>query len=734
MNADRADAPLLEVRDVRKLFGIRRGLFQRVVGHVRAVDGVSFDIHRGEIFGLAGESGSGKSTLARVVVGLAEPTSGTIGFDGRDVAELRGSRAFRRRVQMVFQNPGSSLNPRRSVEQTLTTPLAFHDVAPGAWRSRVGELLEMVELPTAFRSKFPHELSGGQKQRVAIARALAVRPELIVLDEPTSALDVSVQAKVIELLVRIRNELGLSYLFISHDLSLMRNFTSRIGVMYLGKLCEVGFTRDVFDEPRHPYTQALISSVPVVSAEEEALKPSVERIGGEVPSPADVPAGCSFHTRCPKAFDGAGAAPERARYAADPSYRHGGGAGDDVRPLRRRRARRQDHEAPMRLADLLTDAGIRGHEVLHGDPGQADVVRVRELAPGPSQVWQGTLFLVPAGTDPREVTGAAALHPDAAFLLPVDIAPALAGGPAAVSGAVLVALDGRIPLDLAARLQRSLDAAGTPDLAGDAIARARQDLVDDLVLGRYQDLVALARRARGLGVALDGLGTVVLVGFDNFERFYVQHEAEGELHFQRIKGHILSITRRCAASLAAGALVTPHGDGAIVLGSGPLDDLGGAIAGLLRRELRFVPVSVAAGSPREGLGELALSYREARMAMALRKRLRPSERFLAFHQVTGFALLQQVAQTPDIVGLLLDELRPLRAAEYARRPVLVETLAAYFDSGGSLKRAAAMLRIHPKTARYRLDRVEDILGRGALEGDKRLLYYLAAKVLLWIDD
>jgi oligopeptide transport system ATP-binding protein len=283
------------------------------VGHVRAIDGVTFDLHRGEIFGLAGESGSGKSTLARIVVGLVAATGGSIRFAGQYVHDVRDTRAFHRRVQMVFQNPGSSLNPRRSIEQSLTTPLAFHDVPRAAWGNRVRELLEMVELPVSFRAKYPHELSGGQKQRVAIARALAVGPELVVLDEPTSALDVSVQAKVIELLIRIRNELGLSYLFISHDLSLMRNFTNRIGVMYLGKLCEIGFTNDVFGAPRHPYTQGLISSVPVVSAEEDALKPDVARIRGEIPSPANVPPGCSFHTRCPRAF---GACSE-----ADPGFR-----------------------------------------------------------------------------------------------------------------------------------------------------------------------------------------------------------------------------------------------------------------------------------------------------------------------------------------------------------------------------------------------------------------------------
>jgi oligopeptide/dipeptide ABC transporter ATP-binding protein len=291
--------PLLRVEELRKLFPIRRGLFQQVAGHVRAVDGVSLEIERGEIFGLAGESGSGKSTVARIIVGLIAASSGKVLLDGLDVSTSHHTREFKKRVQMVFQNPGSSLNPRRSIEQSLYVPLVYHRYPAARRGRRVDELLEMVELPASFRHKYPHELSGGQKQRVAIARSLAVGPELIVLDEPTSALDVSVQAKIIELLLRIRDELKLSYLFISHDLSLMSSFTSRIGVMYLGKLVEVGRTRDTFARALHPYTQGLISSVPVVSAEEEALKPSVERIRGEVPSPADVPPGCSFHTRCP---------------------------------------------------------------------------------------------------------------------------------------------------------------------------------------------------------------------------------------------------------------------------------------------------------------------------------------------------------------------------------------------------------------------------------------------------
>lgn len=317
MSANRTSAePLLSVEGLSKRFPIRRGLFQNVVGQIRAVDDVSFDVRAGEIFGLAGESGSGKSTIARVIVGLYAPTDGRIRLAGTDVSAARRDLAFKKRVQMVFQNPGSSLNPRRSVADALRVPLSVHRVPRESWNARIAELLEMVELPSSYAAKHPHELSGGQKQRVAIARALAVDPQLIVLDEPTSALDVSVQAKVIELLLRIRDELGLAYLFISHDLSLMRSFCDTVGVMYLGKLAEVGPADALFAQPKHPYTQGLIASVPVVSEEEEALKPDIRHLRGEIPSPASVPTGCSFHTRCPKAFEPC--------YEVDPDFREVG--------------------------------------------------------------------------------------------------------------------------------------------------------------------------------------------------------------------------------------------------------------------------------------------------------------------------------------------------------------------------------------------------------------------------
>jgi peptide/nickel transport system ATP-binding protein len=274
---------MLELVGLSKHFPVRNG-FGKVTGTVKAVDEVSLFIPRGGIYGLAGESGSGKSTIARMIMGLTRPTAGDILLDGENITGQAGTRAYGRKVQMVFQNPGSSLNPRRTVGQTVAVPLQAHGF-PRADRSRrIAELLEMVQLPAAFAQRYPHELSGGQKQRVAIARALAVAPRLIVLDEPTSALDVSVQARVIDLLVDLGRQLDLTYLFISHDLSLMRNFAERVGVIYLGKIVETGETASVFEHPQHDYTRLLLASVPVISAEEEAMRPRIELIDGEIPT------------------------------------------------------------------------------------------------------------------------------------------------------------------------------------------------------------------------------------------------------------------------------------------------------------------------------------------------------------------------------------------------------------------------------------------------------------------
>jgi peptide/nickel transport system ATP-binding protein len=295
-------APLLEVAGLSKAFPLRGGLFGRVQGEVKAVSDVSFNLSKGEVFGLAGESGSGKSTIARMILGLTDPSEGAILFEGRDLARPVGATARSQAVQMVFQNPGSSLNPRRSIGQSIAVPLEARKIVSSEIERRVTRLLDMVQLPADFRTRYPHELSGGQKQRVAIARALAVEPRLIVLDEPTSALDVSVQAKIIELLNELGRSLGLTYIFISHDLSLMRNFASRIGILYLGRLVEVGPTRKLFEAPAHPYTRSLLAAIPVISAEEDALKPKVAIVEGEIPSPANQPTGCAFRTRCPHSF------------------------------------------------------------------------------------------------------------------------------------------------------------------------------------------------------------------------------------------------------------------------------------------------------------------------------------------------------------------------------------------------------------------------------------------------
>jgi peptide/nickel transport system ATP-binding protein len=274
---------MLEVVKLSKHFPVRNA-FGRQSGEVRAVDNVSFSIEKGKVYGLAGESGSGKSTIARMIMGLTRPTSGDILLDGNNITGTTGTRAYGRKVQMVFQNPGSSLNPRRTVGQSIEVPLTAHAFPRSGRRARIAELLEMVQLPADFASRYPHELSGGQKQRVAIARALAVTPQLIVLDEPTSALDVSVQARVMDLLVDLGRQLELTFLFISHDLSLMRNFADTVGVLYLGQIVETGPTAAVFERPEHDYTRLLLASVPVISAEEEAMRPVIPLIDGEIPT------------------------------------------------------------------------------------------------------------------------------------------------------------------------------------------------------------------------------------------------------------------------------------------------------------------------------------------------------------------------------------------------------------------------------------------------------------------
>jgi len=276
-------------------------------GTVRAVDGVSFEVEDGETLGLVGESGSGKTTTAQCVLGIYVPTKGKILFKGQDISveSRHRPKPIKKDIRIVYQDPGSSLNPKRTIKRILDVPLRVHTTANRKARlTMIEELMRMVELPPEQQiHKRPKALSGGQKQMVAIARALATQPSLVVLDEPTSSLDVSVQGKIINLLISLQQELDLTYLFITHDLSLMRNVASRVAIMYLGKLCEIAPTVEFFQNPTHPYTKMLLSSIPVVSAEEKALKPTKITSRGEIPSPVNVPPGCSFHSRCPKMMD-----------------------------------------------------------------------------------------------------------------------------------------------------------------------------------------------------------------------------------------------------------------------------------------------------------------------------------------------------------------------------------------------------------------------------------------------
>ena len=290
---------LLEVRNLRKYFPIRRGVLSRATDYVKAVDDVSFSIDRGETFGLVGESGCGKTTTGRAVLRLIEPDAGEIQFDGADLRAL-GPRALRRRrrdMQIIFQDPYASLNPRMPVRSIVGEPFAIHGTATGSEREqRVVELLETVGLDREAGTRYPHEFSGGQRQRIGIARALAMKPKLIVADEPVSALDVSIQAQIINLLADLQKQFGLSYLFISHGIPVIEHISSRIGVMYLGKLVEVGTSAQICVEPRHPYTKALLSAVPIP---EPGRKREHIVLRGDVPSPINPPSGCRFHTRCP---------------------------------------------------------------------------------------------------------------------------------------------------------------------------------------------------------------------------------------------------------------------------------------------------------------------------------------------------------------------------------------------------------------------------------------------------
>ena len=301
-----ADA-ILSIKDLRVEFPVYGGVLGgRTVGSVKAVDGVSFDVHRRETLGVVGESGCGKTTTGLAVLRMVDIASGQVVFDGQDISTLDRAkmRPLRRKMQMVYQDPFGALDPRMRVKDIIGEPLIAHGLAGSRreYRQKVAELLDFVGLSSAMGERYPHEFSGGQRQRIGIARALAVRPDLVVCDEPVSALDVSIQAQIINLLEALQDEFGLTYLFISHDLSVVRHISDRVMVMYLGKVVEIADHADLYRDPKHPYTQALLSAVPLPSPDAEAAR-EVMLLEGEVPSPLNPPTGCPFHPRCPKAHD-----------------------------------------------------------------------------------------------------------------------------------------------------------------------------------------------------------------------------------------------------------------------------------------------------------------------------------------------------------------------------------------------------------------------------------------------
>jgi len=297
---------ILSAQNLVKHYPIRKGVLRRVKGQVKAVDGVSFDLHKGETLGIVGESGCGKSTLGRLLMRLEEPTDGTVTFEGEDFSNASGRelRRLRRNIQIVFQDPYTSLNPRMTVGDIIGEPFEIHrEVVPkGGRRARVQELLDLVGLSPEHINRYPHQFSGGQRQRIGIARGIALNPKVLICDEPVSALDVSVQAQVVNLMEKLQDELDLAYVFIAHDLSVVRHISDRVGVMYLGRMAELGTEDEVYTRPTHPYTQALLSAVPVPDPQLRGKREQIV-LEGDVPSPANPPSGCRFHTRCFKAQD-----------------------------------------------------------------------------------------------------------------------------------------------------------------------------------------------------------------------------------------------------------------------------------------------------------------------------------------------------------------------------------------------------------------------------------------------
>ncbi|GEL78792.1 ABC transporter ATP-binding protein [Tenuibacillus multivorans] len=294
---------IVKVENLKKYFPIKGGILKRTIGHVKAVDGVTFDIKQGETLGIVGESGSGKSTLGRVILKLLDSTEGNIFFEDQDITKLNNKkmRPIRRDMQIVFQDPFASLNTKMSIEQLIEEPLLIQtDLSKDERKEKVNSLLKVVGLRPSDRLKYPHEFSGGQRQRISIARALAINPKFVIADEAVSALDVSIQAQVLNLMADLQEEFGLTYLFISHDLSVVKHISDRVGVMYLGRLVEIAPKKAIYEEPLHPYTQALLSSIPDTDVDRER---EVIKLEGDLPSPSNPPSGCAFRTRCPMAHE-----------------------------------------------------------------------------------------------------------------------------------------------------------------------------------------------------------------------------------------------------------------------------------------------------------------------------------------------------------------------------------------------------------------------------------------------